>query len=176
MQDFYAYLHARPNTVDASGIFYVGKGTLERTTKLKRPHNPYHSSILAKHGIENILVTKIECSSEEIAFELEKGLIKCFKRMGVKLANMSDGGEGNAGVMKGTKQSAEHVLKRVASSKRERPVICIESGREFKSVTNAARWCFEEGHSSTINPCGISRNAIGKMQKSASGFHWKFKE
>lgn len=174
MQTFYAYVHARPGTITADGIFYVGKGTLERTVKLKRPHNPYHSCILTKRGIKNILVGKLECSTEEVAFELEKGLIKCLKRSGVKLANMSDGGEGNAGVMKGRKQTLEHVQKRMLS--RERPVICIETGQKFKSVTEAAKWCYNHGYSKVVNPCGISRNAIGKMQKSASGFHWKFVE
>lgn len=92
----YAYIHARPNTIDAYGIFYVGKGKGKRYKQMTY-RNRHHQSIINKHGAENILTGKIECSSEEIAFELEKGLIKCFRRMGVKLANQTDGGEGACG-------------------------------------------------------------------------------
>jgi glycerate kinase len=50
-----------------------------------------------KYGKKNILKGFIECSSEQIALDLEQGIIKCFKRMGVKLTNMTDGGEGMSG-------------------------------------------------------------------------------
>lgn len=96
---YYAYLHARPNTEDASGIFYVGKGKEGRCYSLKR-NNPHYANVVRKYGAENILVSKLECSSEEIAFELEKGLIKCFRKMGVKLTNVSDGGEGPSGFIR----------------------------------------------------------------------------
>lgn len=94
---YYTYVHARPNTEDASGIFYVGKGTLSRAMNVGR-RNPHHANIVKKHGKENILVGKFECSSEAIAFELEKGLIKCLRRMGVGLTNQTDGGEGISGL------------------------------------------------------------------------------
>jgi hypothetical protein len=93
---FYAYLHAKPTTVDASGIFYVGKGNGKRAYEIARS-NKHHSNIVAKYGKEGILVSKIDCSSEDIAFELEKGLIKCLRRMGVNLANRTEGGEGISG-------------------------------------------------------------------------------
>ncbi len=76
---FLTYIHARPD----GRIFYVGKGTSARVSKIDSHHNPHHSNIVAKYGRKNILVGKMECSSEEIAFELEKGLIKCLRRSGV---------------------------------------------------------------------------------------------
>lgn len=88
----YAYIFCRPD----SSPFYVGKGTLARSKWLKG-RNPYCQRVIDKYGPENILIGLLECSSEEIAFELEKGLIKCFKRMGVELTNMTDGGEGPSG-------------------------------------------------------------------------------
>lgn len=96
MTQFYTYIHARPNTVEASGIFYVGKGKETRAYTLKRS-NPHHSNIVGKYGAKNILVGVIDCSSESIAFELEKGLIKCLKRVGVNLSNLTAGGEGLSG-------------------------------------------------------------------------------
>lgn len=93
---YYAYLHARPNTEDAHGIFYVGKGKGKRAFKLNRK-NPHHKSISQKYGIHNLLVGIIPCSSEQIAFNLEVGLIKCLKRSGVKLSNKTNGGDGVPG-------------------------------------------------------------------------------
>lgn len=91
----FAYVHCRP---DAS-IFYVGKGGVSRCNHIvsKFRRNAHHQRIVHKYGAENILVGKIECSTEKIAFELEAGLIKCLRRANVVLANYTDGGEGASG-------------------------------------------------------------------------------
>src|SRR5574343_2026510 len=93
---YYTYLHARPNAKDISSIFYVGKGYGGRAYELSF-RNRYHQAIINKHGAKNILISKLECSSEETALELEKGLIKCLRRAGVTLANLTDGGDGVSG-------------------------------------------------------------------------------
>ncbi len=120
---YYAYVHARPDTVLANGIFYVGKGLLKRAENVFG-RNKHHQNVVAKLGAENILVGKIECSSEAVAFDLEKGLIKCLRRMGVALTNKTDGGEGTSGLsidpvsnekrskaLKGIPLKAEHSAK-----------------------------------------------------------------
>lgn len=89
-----AYIHARPSAEDASGIFYVGKGTDKRAHNFE-PRNPHYANIVKKH--KTILVGAIECSSEQVAFELEVGLIVLLKKHGVNLANKTDGGEGMSG-------------------------------------------------------------------------------
>lgn len=94
MNTFYAYIHARPDGTP----FYIGKGRGRRATDFVA-RNAHHKNITAKYGIKNILVSKHECSSEEFAFALEVGMIKCFKRMGVTLVNMTDGGEGPCGAI-----------------------------------------------------------------------------
>ncbi|MFI3220234.1 MAG: NUMOD3 domain-containing DNA-binding protein [Methylococcales bacterium] len=86
---YYTYIHARPDGTP----FYVGKGSKRRAWKLIY-RNKHHQSIIDKYGRDNILVGKLDCSSENIAFDLEKGIIKCLKRSGIPLANMTDGGEG----------------------------------------------------------------------------------
>lgn len=91
---FYAYIHCKPDGTP----FYVGKGNASRVRKINRPQNAHHTNILAKYGRENILVGKLECSSEEIAFDLEKGLLKRLRAMGSCLANFTDGGEGVSGL------------------------------------------------------------------------------
>lgn len=89
---FYAYIHAKPSGVP----FYIGKGSKKRAYNFWR-RNKHYTNIVSKYSAVNILVGKMDCSSEKIAYELEKGLIKCFKRMGVSLVNRTDGGEGGTG-------------------------------------------------------------------------------
>lgn len=109
MKLFGAYIHTKPNNVP----FYVGKGRIERAKRLDASHhNLYHNRIVAKYGKENIGVAFIPCSSEKIAFQLEIGIIKCLKRSGVKLANITDGGEGASGA-----KSPQHLQKLRASLK-----------------------------------------------------------
>ena len=100
----FAYVQARPNTLTVDGIFYVGKGNSLRRSKNFNARNKYYGSVVEKYGTKDLMVGVIPCSTEEIAFDLEKGLIKCLRRMGVKLTNMSDGGEGSSGVPASNKQ------------------------------------------------------------------------
>ena len=94
---YYAYLHIKPEG-RLEDIFYVGKGTEKRIALLSRK-NRHHTNIVSKYGKENILVKTLECSTEAAAFELEIGLIKCLKRMGVELCNRTDGGDGSQGLL-----------------------------------------------------------------------------
>lgn len=103
---FGAYLHARPT----GAVFYVGKGRAKRALSLSA-RNPYHGSIIQKYKKENIIVRFIECSNEETAFELEKGLIKCFRKMGSRLANITNGGEGTSGLVHSLETKAKISLR-----------------------------------------------------------------
>lgn len=96
MSGFYAYLHARPDTSDAFGVFYIGKGYRGRIRDFAH-RNQHHRNIVAKYGRENILMGQVNCSDEATAIALEQGLIKCLRRMGVSLANVTAGGEGLTG-------------------------------------------------------------------------------
>lgn len=110
---YYVYVHARPDTTDSSGVFYVGKGKGDRF----RPHhkrNRHHENIVNKYGVESILAKTLECSTEAIAHEFERGLIKCLRRSGVRLVNLTDGGEGSSGYV----QLPEQRAKISASTKR----------------------------------------------------------
>lgn len=85
----YAYLHCKPDGTP----FYVGKGSFRRSKKLYG-RNEHHTRTVEKYGKENILIGRIECSNDEIAYELEKGLIKCLKQSGLQLTNKTQGGLG----------------------------------------------------------------------------------
>ena len=89
---FYAYIHCKPDRVP----FYVGKGKKNRLKDFSG-RNAWHKRTTAKYGIENILVGKLECSTESIAYDLERGLIKCLRRSGIVLCNFTDGGDGARG-------------------------------------------------------------------------------
>ena len=124
---FNAYIHCKPDGTP----FYIGKGSNDRWNYLSESwRNEYHKRIVKKYGKENILKGKLDCSTEQIAFDLERGLIKCLKRQGIKLANFTDGGEGMSGLspseetrkklslaLKGRQKSKEHIEK-VALSNR----------------------------------------------------------
>jgi hypothetical protein len=88
----YTYIHRCKD--DPSRIFYVGKGSGNRcNSHLFR--NKYWHSIVKKHGL---LVEKIaDWKSHEEAIDHEIFLIKCFSEMGIKLCNLTKGGDGVVG-------------------------------------------------------------------------------
>lgn len=91
---FYAYIHSKPDGTP----FYVGKGKGYRANDFNR-RNQWHQNTVNKIGKENVLISKIECSSERIAFDLEIGLIKTMRANGIALVNLTDGGEGSSGLI-----------------------------------------------------------------------------
>lgn len=92
MTTSYAYVHCKPDGTP----FYVGKGVRRRYKDFKY-RNLYYKRVVAKFGAENILVGRLDCSSNKAALDLEIGLIKCLKRMNFNLTNLTEGGEGNVG-------------------------------------------------------------------------------
>ena len=89
---FYVYEHLRPDT---GIVFYVGKGTGIRATR-KADRNMYWKRIVSKIGEYKISKIVVDVD-EELAFLVEQERIDQLKRLGVKLANMTLGGEGAFG-------------------------------------------------------------------------------
>lgn len=144
---FFAYIHARPETVNQQGIFYVGKGAGKRHLDLAA-RNAHHTNIVAKYGAKNILIGKLECSREQIAFDLEIGLIKCLRRNGVKLANMTNGGEGSTG----------YIPSEEAKRKASKALAGIVRAPEFGAKISASKM----GHS-------VSQETRDKISKTKVG-------
>lgn len=90
--NFYIYEHIRPDT---NRVFYVGKGKGNRYLA-KTDRNKYWHHIVNKAGsfIANKIVENID---EELAFLVEQERIDQLKRLGYKLCNMTNGGEGTSG-------------------------------------------------------------------------------
>lgn len=88
---FYTYLHRRASDGQP---FYVGKGKGDRAHRTNH-RNPYWHKTVKKHGLQVEIVAHWPTEAE--AFEHEKFLIWCFKDMGCKLVNQTEGGEGQSG-------------------------------------------------------------------------------
>lgn len=103
---FYTYIHTTSDLAgEPSRVFYVGKGQKNRAWGVAH-RNKYWTSIVGKHGL-NVTICAY-WDSEEDAHEHEKFLILCFRDMGVRLANMTDGGEGMSGYVKTQETRAKH--------------------------------------------------------------------
>ena len=168
---YFAYVHCKPDGTP----FYVGKGVRKRDKNF-RDRNPYHKKVVAKYGAENILVGRIECSTNDIALELEIGLIKCLKRMGVKLANITDGGEGALG-----RPCSDLTKQKVANANKMRVWDSAARERMSKAMTgvkkpNQSKTMKAKGHWKGENNIffGTGARQIGDknhMARSVKGVH-----
>jgi len=89
--NFYTYIHTKPDGTP----FYIGKGSGPKRHKSKCGRNTYWKNIVAKYGYEATILAYWETEKE--AHNHEELLISCFKDMGYKLANLTNGGEGTTG-------------------------------------------------------------------------------
>jgi hypothetical protein len=90
---FYVYEHTRPDT---NSVFYVGKGKGNRLNSLS-DRNRYWNHIVAKVGSFNACKI-VENEDEELIFLAEKERIDQLRRIGAKLCNVTNGGEGTTGL------------------------------------------------------------------------------
>jgi hypothetical protein len=103
---FYTYAHYTPE----GRLFYIGKGKGNRAYKFSLKRNYHWKNIVKKYGnpIVNILAN---WNTEKEAFEHEKVLIDSFRKLGYKLVNMTNGGEGTSGIKKTEDQKKAISLK-----------------------------------------------------------------
>lgn len=89
---FYTYAHYTP----CGDIFYIGKGSrVDRAHNFKN-RNIFWERIVKKHGPPTVKMLAT-WGTEREAFEHETFLISCFRSIGVRLCNITDNGEGQAG-------------------------------------------------------------------------------
>ena len=91
--DFYIYEHWRP---DKNEPFYVGKGRGRRAWSTK-PRNPYYDNVVRKLATDGLCVeVKLvvgELAAQQ-AYDLEIERIAFWRNAGIRLTNMTAGGEG----------------------------------------------------------------------------------
>jgi hypothetical protein len=125
MTTSFAYIHCKPDGTP----FYVGKGALRRVKYLGE-RNPYHQATVNKYGKANILIGMLECSTDNIAYELERGIIKCLRRQNIQLTNFTDGGEGTSNPTPETrKRLSEAAKKRGVSQECHRARVIAKTGK-----------------------------------------------
>ena len=90
---FYIYEHIRPDT---NAIFYVGKGNGSRHKSTKDRNSQWKSIVEKVGGFKaRIIVKDID---EELSLLAERERIDQLKRLGVKLCNLTSGGQGVSGL------------------------------------------------------------------------------
>jgi hypothetical protein len=127
---FYTYCHTRNDT---NKIFYIGKGIKYRVNSFAG-RNKYWKNIVNTHGYKFKILAYWKTEKEALDHEIL--LISCFKDMGYKLANMSNGGEAGAF---GVKRS-EETKKKLSEIK-----LGKKHSKETKQkISNAAKNITEE--------------------------------
>ena len=117
---YYVYQHINLNPeFGETGCRYIGKGKKKRAFDLniKRRNTHWHRIFTPDNPPEVRLL--VDNLTEEEAFEHEKYFIAVAKRHGVKLCNLTDGGDGTSG--------------RVASEETKRKMSEAGKGKHFAS-------------------------------------------
>jgi len=154
--EFYVYTHRRATD---GQVFYVGKGRGRRAFERSRG-NPHWHNVVNKHGLEVVLVaTGLD---EETAFDTERQLISFYRSIGLRLANMTDGGEGASGY-----RFSEIAKERKRASQRAanaRPEV-----KARRSVAARDKWQDPEFHAqvSAIQKEAQNRPAVLLKQRAA---------
>lgn len=165
---YYVYEHWRP---DKDVCFYVGKGIRNRANDLKTGRNPYHLKIQAKLArlgmcVEVRLAAEALTNEESLAFEVER--IAFWKGMGVKLANLTLGGEGTKG-LKRSKEWCEALGNRMRGRRHTAETIAKMSVASRGRVTSAeTKQKQSEGVRATWTPERRAAWAIAKSGKKHS--------
>jgi hypothetical protein len=91
--------------------FYVGKGVLSRANSLVQ-RNPFYGNFVAKYGMSNVEVKLWgEFQDEKEAYLAEKELIAFLKDEGIRLTNLTAGGDGFASPHPTVRQKLSSILK-----------------------------------------------------------------
>jgi NUMOD3 motif len=107
---FYTYAHYTPE----GRLFYIGKGKRDRAyAKIGR--NTHWHNVVNKYGKPDVQILA-NWDTEKEALDHERILISCFRDLGYKLCNLSDGGRGNSGI-----EMTEETKLKISLSKKGTP-------------------------------------------------------
>ena len=94
---FYVYVHYYGSGRKVGKPFYVGKGQGRRYKETDKRNN-FWKNIVKKYDYTHLIVKRFD--NEEDAFSYEIKLISEYRKEGIVLANLTDGGEGASGAIR----------------------------------------------------------------------------
>lgn len=103
---FYVYVHKNPKSNE---IFYVGKGCGKRAYS-KHNRNRHWQSKVSSYGGFNVHFLAKELD-QEFAFLMEMEVIDLYRKVGCKLANVTNGGDGIQG-FKHSEETKQKIAKK----------------------------------------------------------------
>lgn len=98
---YYVYLHRKADTGE---IFYVGKGQGNRHS-INKNRNKHWQNVANKHGYISEIIAFFDDEGEAFVVECEQ--IYYYRIIGIKLTNLTDGGEGTSGHSKSEESKAK---------------------------------------------------------------------
>ena len=143
---YYIYQH---RSADTNEIFYVGKGKDKRFCD-KNKRGRYWKHYVAKHGfVPEIIKDGLD---EELAFLAEMECIDAYKRRGIKLINLTDGGEGCSGysMKHSEEQKAKWSIERKGTPSPRKGVKLLDSTKEKISLARVGK-LLSESHKDAIS-------------------------
>jgi len=126
---YYVYVHRYASGSNEGKVFYVGKGSGERSTSSYN-RSGYWNRIVKKYGFTSQILFRL--GSEKCAFSLERAFIRIYGRD--NLCNLTDGGDGVSSMI-------PHWRVKVFSS----------LGEEFNSMSCAANFLRTDGYPKAKN-------------------------
>lgn len=155
---YYIYTHIDPRTTLP---FYIGKGSGDRAYQMgKARRNPKHFAQIEEiraEGLEPMVQIGNRFASEKECYEVEIKEVAFFRKIGVDIKNIGDGGEG-------VRLTPELIRQR--SDKLKKPIVCIDSDVVYTSTLDCSREL-------NISPSSINDVLKGR-KRSCGGYRFKY--
>ena len=164
---FCVYEHIRPDT---NAIFYVGKGSHARAQS-KHRRNKHWNSVVAKAGGYSVRLVA-DNLEEDLSFLVEMERIDQLKRIGLKLTNKTDGGEGPSG-MRHTDEAKRKIAEAQMGDKHWTVGYVYTEKHREKMRQNGRKMVFTDEVKAKISATSkgrkLSPDARAKISKSKQG-------
>jgi hypothetical protein len=158
LMEFYTYQH---RSADTNQIFYVGKGKGNRLFD-KNKRGRHWKFYVNKHGfVVEKLIDKVD---EELAFFVEVEAIDLYKKRGIKLVNLTNGGEGCTGFsMKHTEEQKRKwsLMRKGTPSPRKGVILTSETKQKIRQ-SRVGKPLSEE-HKKTISQSLLGNKNTAKL-------------
>ena len=134
---FYVYHHLNENpTIGELGCRYIGKGKGNRAFTFRR-RNPHWHYIFTKENRPTVVLIAKGLTEEE-AFAIEIQQIAFAKEHGVKLCNLTEGGDGASGC-KRSPETCQKLSARIVSNETREKLSIASKKQKGRPVSNETK-------------------------------------